>query len=172
MNSNQVGYAFVNFISTSSLLEFIRTRVGLKWNMFSSEKVLQVKVIVYECYPADAIHVERSATLRFSRSLQIRAILTLTVANNRGKAALISKFRSVSHCDNLTGLKLHEEFGCYGSRAAVEAADLLVSTPTYTSSVVDSINSSSGTKLGMPVGSFLAFKNAADCLSLRSPSLP
>ncbi len=38
----QVGYAFVNFSSVKSLYDFIRARVGKKWNIFSSEKVLQV----------------------------------------------------------------------------------------------------------------------------------
>ncbi|CAD6577280.1 MAG: hypothetical protein TREMPRED_001898 [Tremellales sp. Tagirdzhanova-0007] len=38
-NRCNVGYAFVNFTSIKSLYEFIRTRVGKKWNMFSSEKV-------------------------------------------------------------------------------------------------------------------------------------
>ncbi|KIR26853.1 hypothetical protein I307_05003 [Cryptococcus deuterogattii 99/473] len=37
-----VGYAFVNFCSVQSLLRFIQARVGKKWNLFSSEKVLQV----------------------------------------------------------------------------------------------------------------------------------
>lgn len=39
----QVGYAFVNFCSVQSLLRFIQARVGKKWNLFSSEKVLQVR---------------------------------------------------------------------------------------------------------------------------------
>ncbi|WVQ71588.1 hypothetical protein IAR50_001128 [Cryptococcus sp. DSM 104548] len=41
-NCCNVGYAFVNFCSVSALLRFIQARVGKKWNMFSSEKVLQV----------------------------------------------------------------------------------------------------------------------------------
>jgi hypothetical protein len=40
----QVGYAFVNFTSVNALYEFIQAKVGKKWNMFSSEKVLQVGV--------------------------------------------------------------------------------------------------------------------------------
>ncbi|WRT67061.1 uncharacterized protein IL334_004027 [Kwoniella shivajii] len=39
---DQVGYAFVNFCSIKALYEFIEAKVGKKWNMFSSEKVLQV----------------------------------------------------------------------------------------------------------------------------------
>ncbi|ODO03398.1 hypothetical protein L198_02245 [Cryptococcus wingfieldii CBS 7118] len=41
-NCCNVGYAFVNFCSVSALVRFIQARVGKKWNMFSSEKVLQV----------------------------------------------------------------------------------------------------------------------------------
>ncbi|GMK59566.1 hypothetical protein CspeluHIS016_0801720 [Cutaneotrichosporon spelunceum] len=41
-NHCNVGYAFVNFTSTGALLEFYRARVGKRWNLFSSEKVLQV----------------------------------------------------------------------------------------------------------------------------------
>ncbi|OWZ80203.1 hypothetical protein C365_01154 [Cryptococcus neoformans Bt85] len=41
-NCCNVGYAFVNFCSVQSLLRFIQLRVGKKWNLFSSEKVLQV----------------------------------------------------------------------------------------------------------------------------------
>ncbi|WVR05109.1 hypothetical protein IAU60_002121 [Kwoniella sp. DSM 27419] len=37
-----VGYAFVNFCSVRALYQFIQAKVGKKWNMFSSEKVLQV----------------------------------------------------------------------------------------------------------------------------------
>ncbi|CAK9785450.1 unnamed protein product [Cutaneotrichosporon oleaginosum] len=40
-NHCNVGYAFVNFTSTRALLHFYRARVGKRWNMFSSEKVLQ-----------------------------------------------------------------------------------------------------------------------------------
>lgn len=38
----QVGYAFVNFTSLQALYDFIQARVGKRWNLFSSEKVLQV----------------------------------------------------------------------------------------------------------------------------------
>ncbi|KAK1924784.1 RNA recognition motif 2-domain-containing protein [Papiliotrema laurentii] len=41
-NCCNVGYAFVNFTSVNALYEFIQAKVGKKWNMFSSEKVLQV----------------------------------------------------------------------------------------------------------------------------------
>ncbi|WWC61201.1 uncharacterized protein I303_103781 [Kwoniella dejecticola CBS 10117] len=40
--NEQVGYAFVNFCSVGALYKFIQEKVGRKWNMFSSEKVLQV----------------------------------------------------------------------------------------------------------------------------------
>ena len=39
---HQVGYAFVNFLSVKALYHFIEAKVGKKWNLFSSEKVLQV----------------------------------------------------------------------------------------------------------------------------------
>jgi hypothetical protein len=38
----QVGYAFVNFVDVKALYHFIQAKVNKKWNMFSSEKVLQV----------------------------------------------------------------------------------------------------------------------------------
>lgn len=38
----KVGYAFVNFVSVQALYRFVKARVGKRWNMFSSEKVLQV----------------------------------------------------------------------------------------------------------------------------------
>ncbi|KAL1413545.1 hypothetical protein Q8F55_001319 [Vanrija albida] len=41
-NHCNVGYAFVNFTSTKALYNFIQAKVGKKWNLFSSEKVLQV----------------------------------------------------------------------------------------------------------------------------------
>jgi hypothetical protein len=40
----QVGYAFVNFLSVKALYHFIEAKVGKKWNLFSSEKVLQVSL--------------------------------------------------------------------------------------------------------------------------------
>lgn len=40
--SLQVGYAFVNFITTAALCHFVDQKVGKKWHLFSSEKVLQV----------------------------------------------------------------------------------------------------------------------------------
>ncbi|KIJ39905.1 hypothetical protein M422DRAFT_230491 [Sphaerobolus stellatus SS14] len=39
-NGCNVGYAFVNFIHVEDLLRFAKTKLGTKWNMFSSEKVL------------------------------------------------------------------------------------------------------------------------------------
>ncbi|ORY33730.1 RNA recognition motif 2-domain-containing protein [Naematelia encephala] len=41
-NCCNVGYAFVNFTTVGALWTFIKARVGKKWNLFSSEKVLQV----------------------------------------------------------------------------------------------------------------------------------
>ncbi|KDQ15279.1 hypothetical protein BOTBODRAFT_108855 [Botryobasidium botryosum FD-172 SS1] len=39
-NRCNVGYAFVNFITVEDLLLFCNARLGRKWNMFQSEKVL------------------------------------------------------------------------------------------------------------------------------------
>ncbi|KAG8698155.1 hypothetical protein FRC09_007401 [Ceratobasidium sp. 395] len=39
-NECNVGYAFVNFIHVSDLLTFMKARLGRKWNMYASEKVL------------------------------------------------------------------------------------------------------------------------------------
>ncbi|ORX39804.1 RNA recognition motif 2-domain-containing protein [Kockovaella imperatae] len=41
-NHCNVGYAFVNFVSVKSLYEFHVAKVGKRWNLFSSEKVLQI----------------------------------------------------------------------------------------------------------------------------------
>jgi hypothetical protein len=34
--------AFVNFVDVADLLSFAKARLGVKWNMFCSEKVLQM----------------------------------------------------------------------------------------------------------------------------------
>ncbi|KAH8119406.1 RNA recognition motif 2-domain-containing protein [Phellopilus nigrolimitatus] len=47
-NGCNVGYAFVNFIHVQDLLHFARTKLGVKWNMFSSEKVLQMSYANYQ----------------------------------------------------------------------------------------------------------------------------
>ncbi|PVG02378.1 hypothetical protein CPB86DRAFT_811469 [Serendipita vermifera] len=41
-SSANVGYAFINFIEVKDLLTFAKARLGVKWNMFCSEKVLQM----------------------------------------------------------------------------------------------------------------------------------
>lgn len=41
---SQVGYAFVNFTDVGELYKFYQAKVGRKWGLFSSEKVLQVSV--------------------------------------------------------------------------------------------------------------------------------
>lgn len=43
-----VGYAFVNFIGVEDLLLFAQSRLGKKWNMYSSEKVLQMSYANYQ----------------------------------------------------------------------------------------------------------------------------
>lgn len=44
-NHCNVGYAFVNFTSIQALLTFVEVKAGRKWNLFASEKVLQVSVL-------------------------------------------------------------------------------------------------------------------------------
>ncbi|PSR72153.1 hypothetical protein PHLCEN_2v11945, partial [Hermanssonia centrifuga] len=46
-NGCNVGYAFVNFITVQDLLHFAKTQLGVKWNMYSSEKVLQMSYANY-----------------------------------------------------------------------------------------------------------------------------
>ncbi|KAF8070530.1 hypothetical protein FPV67DRAFT_1025632 [Lyophyllum atratum] len=47
-NGCNVGYAFVNFITVQDLLFFAKRKLGEKWNMFSSEKVLQMSYANYQ----------------------------------------------------------------------------------------------------------------------------
>ncbi|KAF7296125.1 RRM domain-containing protein [Mycena kentingensis (nom. inval.)] len=47
-NGCNVGYAFVNFISVEDLLRFAKAKLGKKWNMFSSEKILQMSYANYQ----------------------------------------------------------------------------------------------------------------------------
>ncbi|THU96424.1 hypothetical protein K435DRAFT_618416, partial [Dendrothele bispora CBS 962.96] len=47
-NGCNVGYAFVNFITVQDLLTFVKKCLGQKWNMFSSEKVLQMSYANYQ----------------------------------------------------------------------------------------------------------------------------
>ncbi|KAJ3516432.1 hypothetical protein NLJ89_g1135 [Agrocybe chaxingu] len=47
-NGCNVGYAFVNFIHVQDLLRFATAKLGEKWNMFSSEKVLQMSYANYQ----------------------------------------------------------------------------------------------------------------------------
>ncbi|KAG5634778.1 hypothetical protein H0H81_000803 [Sphagnurus paluster] len=47
-NGCNVGYAFVNFITVEDLLVFAKNKLGEKWNMFSSEKVLQMSYANYQ----------------------------------------------------------------------------------------------------------------------------
>lgn len=43
-----MGYAFVNFISVRDLQYFVKERLNKKWNMYSSEKVLQMSYANYQ----------------------------------------------------------------------------------------------------------------------------
>ncbi|VDC06357.1 unnamed protein product [Peniophora sp. CBMAI 1063] len=47
-NGCNVGYAFVNFITVDDLLCFAKARLGTRWNMYSSEKVLQMSYANYQ----------------------------------------------------------------------------------------------------------------------------
>ncbi|PIL34167.1 hypothetical protein GSI_03878 [Ganoderma sinense ZZ0214-1] len=47
-NGCNVGYAFVNFITVQDLLRFARTQIGVKWNMYSSEKTLHMCYATYQ----------------------------------------------------------------------------------------------------------------------------
>uniref|UniRef100_A0A0W0FH36 RRM domain-containing protein n=1 Tax=Moniliophthora roreri TaxID=221103 RepID=A0A0W0FH36_MONRR len=47
-NGCNFGYAFVNFISVQDLLYFAKAKLNHKWNMFSSEKVLQMSYANYQ----------------------------------------------------------------------------------------------------------------------------
>jgi hypothetical protein len=38
-----VGYAFVNFIDVSGVIEFARAKLGKRWEMCQSDKVVQVR---------------------------------------------------------------------------------------------------------------------------------
>ncbi|CEL60683.1 Meiosis protein mei2 OS=Schizosaccharomyces pombe (strain 972 / ATCC 24843) GN=mei2 PE=1 SV=1 [Rhizoctonia solani AG-1 IB] len=47
-NECNVGYAFVNFINISDLLTFMKAKLGRKWNMYASEKVLNAGYANYQ----------------------------------------------------------------------------------------------------------------------------
>ncbi|KAI9510114.1 RNA recognition motif 2-domain-containing protein [Russula earlei] len=47
-NGCNVGYAFVNFITVDDLLRFAKARLGVRWNMYASEKVLQMSYANYQ----------------------------------------------------------------------------------------------------------------------------
>ncbi|KAH7925541.1 hypothetical protein BV22DRAFT_1011012 [Leucogyrophana mollusca] len=47
-NGCNVGYAFVNFISVEDLLQFAKQRLNQRWNIYSSEKVLQMSYANYQ----------------------------------------------------------------------------------------------------------------------------
>ncbi|KAF4563388.1 hypothetical protein EYR36_003831 [Pleurotus pulmonarius] len=47
-NGCNVGYAFVNFIAVEDLMTFAKAKLGQKWNMFSSEKILEMSYADYQ----------------------------------------------------------------------------------------------------------------------------
>ncbi|KAF8893952.1 hypothetical protein BD779DRAFT_1669467 [Infundibulicybe gibba] len=62
-NGCNVGYAFVNFITVQDLLCFARKKLGEKWNMFSSEKVLQMSYANYQGKEASVEKFRNSGTM-------------------------------------------------------------------------------------------------------------
>jgi len=48
MTGWNVGYAFVNFIQVKDLLHFARMKLGKKWNLFTSEKLLGMNYANYQ----------------------------------------------------------------------------------------------------------------------------
>ncbi|KAF8342088.1 RNA recognition motif 2, partial [Cantharellus anzutake] len=62
-NQCNVGYAFVNFIETTDLLKFCKQCLGKKWNMFQSEKVLQMSYANYQGKSALVDKFRNSAVL-------------------------------------------------------------------------------------------------------------
>ncbi|KZT08496.1 uncharacterized protein LAESUDRAFT_757732 [Laetiporus sulphureus 93-53] len=47
-NGCNVGYAFVNFITLGDLLHFAKTQIGVKWNIYSSDKDLRLCYATYQ----------------------------------------------------------------------------------------------------------------------------
>lgn len=47
-NGCNVGYAFVNFINVQDLLRFAKMKLNQRWNLYSSEKVLQMSYANYQ----------------------------------------------------------------------------------------------------------------------------
>jgi len=62
-NHCNVGYAFVNFIEAVDLLRFCRACLGKKWNLFQSEKVLQMSYANYQGKAALVDKFRNSAVL-------------------------------------------------------------------------------------------------------------
>ncbi|KAK7013474.1 RNA recognition motif 2, partial [Favolaschia claudopus] len=47
-SGRNAGYAFVNFITVQDLMHFAKAKLGEKWNMVLSEKVLQMSYADYQ----------------------------------------------------------------------------------------------------------------------------
>ncbi|KAF8313093.1 hypothetical protein DL93DRAFT_2059297 [Clavulina sp. PMI_390] len=63
-NHCNVGYAFVNFIDTADLLKFCQACLGKKWNLFQSEKVLQMCYATYQGKDALVDKFRNSAVMK------------------------------------------------------------------------------------------------------------
>lgn len=87
----KVGYAFVNFVSAHALYLFVKARVGKRWNMFSSDKVLQVRCAVpwHDPLKLTAAGVLCEHPVRCDILAELPAADTVI----RGKEALVNKFR-------------------------------------------------------------------------------
>ncbi|KDR75806.1 hypothetical protein GALMADRAFT_226457 [Galerina marginata CBS 339.88] len=91
-NGCNVGYAFVNFINVEDLLHFAKERLGAKWNMFSSEKVLQMSYANYQGKEALIEKFKNSAIMDERESWRPR--IFYSAGNNQG---LIEPFPAPTH---------------------------------------------------------------------------
>ncbi|KAG8992661.1 hypothetical protein FRB90_000936 [Tulasnella sp. 427] len=63
VTGNNVGYAFVNFIEVSSLLKFLQTYLGKRWNLYSSDKVMYAAYATYQGKAALVTKFQNSSIL-------------------------------------------------------------------------------------------------------------
>ena len=83
--SCQVGYAFVNFTSVPALGAFLEARVGTKWDIYPSDKVVQVS--------SGQNHASMLTFLRYVMRWYSERMVAETNLTSRGKQALVNKFR-------------------------------------------------------------------------------
>ncbi|KAG8902871.1 hypothetical protein FRB99_003999 [Tulasnella sp. 403] len=70
VTGNNVGYAFVNFIEVASLLKFLTTYLGKRWNMYSSDKVMLAAYATYQGKAALVTKFQNSSILDRDESVQ------------------------------------------------------------------------------------------------------